>query len=179
MPWRAVAVLAATIALAPAVAAPEALPSTAGGIRWTVPAGWTAGRTNPMRVATYAVPAARGKEPGECTVFFFGTGQGGGIDENVERWAKQFEGTPAPKRSKKTVSGVAVTLAEVEGTYLNPGGGLMVSQGKRPGYRLLGAIAEAPRGAVFFKLTGPAAAIASAQAAFDRLVGSFQVVQGG
>ena len=36
-----------------------------------------------------------------------------------------------------------VTVAEVEGTYLNPGGGMMASQGKKPGYRLLGAIVEA------------------------------------
>jgi hypothetical protein len=152
--------------------APPGVPSAAGGIRWTVPAGWSAGRTNPMRFATYAVPAAKGSDAGECTVFFFGSGQGGGVDENVERWAKQFEGTPPARRSKKTVSGLAVTLAEVEGAYLNPGGGLMTSQGRKPGYRLLGAIVEAPQGRVFFKMTGPAATVAAARAAFDRLVAS-------
>jgi hypothetical protein len=174
MPSRTWAALAATIlflANAAASAPPDA-PSAAGGIRWTVPAGWTAEKTNPMRVATYAVPAAKGTDPGECAVFFFGTGQGGGVDENIERWAKQFEGRPPASRSKKTVSGMAVSLAEVEGTYLNPGGGLMLSQGKKPGYHLLGAIVEAPQGRVFFKMTGPAATVAAARVAFDSLVGS-------
>jgi hypothetical protein len=165
------AALVLLLATAAAPAPPDA-PSAAGGIRWTVPAGWTAGKTNPMRVATYAVPAAKGAEAGECTVFFFGSGQGGGVDENVERWARQFEGSPPARRSRKTVSGMSVTLAEVEGTYLNPGGGLMTSQGRKPGYRLLGAIAEAPRGRVFFKMTGPAATVAAARAAFDGLVAS-------
>jgi hypothetical protein len=171
---RASATLAALVVLRAAAAAPASpdVPSAAGGIRWKVPAGWTAGRTNPMRVATYAVPGAKGAEAGECTVFFFGPGQGGGVDENVARWAKQFEGSPAPKRSPRTVSGMAVILAEVEGTYLNPGGGMMTSQGKKPGYRLLGAIVEAPQGRVFFKMTGPAATVAAARAAFDGLVAS-------
>jgi hypothetical protein len=125
-----------------------------------------------MRVATYAVPAAKGADPGECTVFFFGPGQGGGVDENIERWSRQFEGSPPAKRSKKSVAGMGVTFADLEGTYLNPGGGLMISQGKRPGYRLLGAIVEAPRGPVFIKMTGPAGTMAAARAAFDGLVGS-------
>jgi len=168
------AVLAVSILLVAAVStpAPPDVPAAAGGIRWTVPTGWTAGKTNAMRVATYAVPAAKGQDPGECTVFFFGPGQGGGIDDNVERWSRQFEGSPPARRSQKAVAGMGVTLAEVEGTYLNPGGGLMVSQGKKPGYRLLGAIVEAPQGRVFFKVTGPAATIAGARGAFDSLVGS-------
>jgi hypothetical protein len=164
----------ALVVLLPAAAAPAPpdVPSAAGGIRWTLPAGWTAGRTNPMRVATYAVPGAKGAEAGECTVFFFGPGQGGGVDENVARWAKQFEGSPAPKRWATVVAGLKVTRAEVKGTYLAPGGPTMQSTGKRPGYRLLGAIVEAPEGNVFFKLTGPAATVAAAEAPFDALVSS-------
>jgi hypothetical protein len=127
-----------------------------------------------MRVATYAVPAANGAAAGECAVFFFGAGQGGGIDDNVARWAKQFEGAPAPKRSTATVAGLRVTRAEVAGTYLAPGGPMMQSTGKRAGHRLLGAIVEAPGGNVFFKLTGPAATIAAAQAEFDALVASIR-----
>ena len=49
---------------------------------------------------------------------------------------------------------------------------MMQSQGKKPGYRLLGAIVEAPNGMVFFKCTGPAATISKAQADFDRMIGS-------
>jgi len=176
MSLRSTATLAATIlTLAPAAlpAAPAA-PAAAGGIQWTVPARWTSGAGSAMRVATYAVPAAKGAEAGECAVFFFGTGQGGGIDDNVARWAKQFEGAPAPKRTTATVAGMRVTRAEVAGAYLAPGGPMMQSTGKKTGYRLLGAIVEAPEGNVFFKLTGPAATIGAAQADFDALVASMK-----
>jgi hypothetical protein len=127
-----------------------------------------------MRVATYAVPAAKGAEAGECAVFFFGTGQGGGIDDNVARWAKQFEGASAPKPTTTTVAGMRVTRTEVAGAYLAPGGPMMQSTGKKTGYRLLGAIVEAPEGNVFFKLTGPAATVGAAQAEFDALVVSLR-----
>ena len=176
MSVRHAAALAGSFLLAPAVlsAAAPAAPSAAGGIQWTVPARWTSGAGSAMRVATYAVPAAKGAEPGECAVFFFGAGQGGGIDDNVARWAKQFEGAPAPKRTTATVAGMRVTRAEVAGTYLAPGGPMMQSTGKKTGYRLLGAIVEAPEGNVFFKLTGPAATVGAAQADFDALVGSMR-----
>ena len=160
--------LSASLPAAPAPAA------SAGGIAWKVPARWTAGAGSAMRVATYAVPAAKGAEKGECAVFFFGSGQGGGVDDNVARWGKQFEGTPKPERSIQTVAGLHVTRAAVAGTYLAPGGPMMQSTGKKAGYRLLGAIVEAPGGNVFFKLTGPAATVAAAQADFDALVASLR-----
>jgi hypothetical protein len=158
--------LAASVPAAPAPAA------SAGGIAWKVPTRWTPGDGSALRVATYAVPAATGAEKGECAVFFFGPGQGGGVDDNVARWGKQFEGAPAPQRSTQTVAGMHVTRAAVAGTYLAPGGPMMQSTGKKSGYRLLGAIVEAPDGNVFFKLTGPAPTVAAAQADFDALVAS-------
>ncbi len=156
---------------APVPAAP-AVPAAAGGIRWTVPARWTAGPASAMRIATYGVPAAKGAEAGECAVFFFGPGQGGGVDDNVARWAKQFEGAPTAERTTVTVAGFRVTRVQVAGTYLAPGGPMMQATGKKAGHRLLGAIVEAPNGNVFFKLTGPAATIGAAQAGFDALVAS-------
>jgi hypothetical protein len=169
------ALVASLLAVAPlAFSAPPAAAGSAGGVQWTVPARWTAGSGSTMRVATYAVPAAKGADPGECAVFFFGSGQGGGVDENVARWGKQFEGAPAPKRTSATVAGMPVARAEVAGTYLAPGGPMMQSTGKKAGYRLLGAIVEAPEGNVFFKLTGPAATVAAAQAEFDALVASLR-----
>jgi hypothetical protein len=166
------AVLATLASVAPAAAAPAT--DTAAGVRWTVPARWTKAQGSAMRVATYAVPGPKGQAAGECAVFYFGQGQGGGIAANVERWGKQFEGAPQPKTTTTTVSGLRVTRAEVAGTYLAPGGPSMQSTGKRPGYRLLGAIVEAPQGNVFFKLTGPAATVGAAQAELDALVASLR-----
>jgi len=174
MPLRATAAQAVALVLlvAPLPAAPAA--ASAGGIAWTVPARWSAGAGSAMRVATYAVPAARGAEKGECAVFFFRRGDGGTVDDNVARWAKQFEGAPAPQRSTQAVAGLRVTRAAVAGTYLAPGGPMMQSTGKKAGYQLLGAIVEAPEGNVFFKLTGPAETVAAAQSDFDALLASMR-----
>jgi hypothetical protein len=176
MPFRTAAAQAASLvflccASLPAAPAP---PASAGGIAWTMPACWTAGAGSSMRVATYAVPAAKEAEKGECAVFFFGPGQGGGVEDNVARWGKQFEGAPKPTQTTATVAGLRVTRAEVAGTYLAPGGPMMQSTGKKTGYRLLGAIVEAPGGNVFFKLTGPATTIAAAKGDFETLVASIR-----
>jgi len=177
----AVALAVSTLALAlparaPAAPAPPAPARTdaAGGIEWKVPAGWTAGGGSAMRVATYTVPAAKGSPPGECAVFFFGAGQGGSVDANVERWSRQFEGTPKAERTSTTAAGLPVTRTQLAGTYLAPGGPMMQSTGKKTGYRLAGAIVEAPQGNVFFKLTGPAATVAAALPTFDALIASIR-----
>jgi len=145
--------------------------ASAGGVRWSVPARWKEKPERPMRVATYAVPAAEGAAEGECAVFYFGKGQGGSVEENLSRWAKQFDGG-SPKTETKTVAGLRVHVTDVSGTYLAAGGPMMQTQEKKPGYRLLGAIVETPEGLVFFKLTGPAATVAAARADFDALVRS-------
>ena len=127
-----------------------------------------------MRVATYVVPAAAGAEPGECAVFFFAGGDGGSVDANVERWSQQFEGAPKPEKAARTVHGKAVTTVKIAGTYLAPGGPMMQSQGKRPGYLLVGAIAETPQGNLFFKVTGPAASVNAAKDEWDALLASLR-----
>jgi len=145
------------------------------GLKWTVPARWTPQGERPMRLATYSVPAAKGDaEGGECAVFYFGPNQGGGIEANIDRWVGQFENAGAPARSTQTVHGIAVARVKVGGTFLAPGGPQMESQGKKPNYLLLGAIASGPKGAVFFKLTGPAKTIEAAAADFDRMLGSLK-----
>jgi hypothetical protein len=125
-----------------------------------------------MRVATYRIGAPGTSDPPECAVFYFGEGRGGGVDENIQRWADQFERSPAPKRSTRTVRGFRVHLADISGTYLSPAGPMMQSQGKKPGWRLLGAVVQGPEGLVFFKLTGPAAGVAAAQRGFAALIDS-------
>jgi len=149
------------------------LKGTAAGVSWSVPKRWSAAPDRPMRVATYTVPATEGDAEGaECGVFYFGPDQGGLVDANIDRWVGQFEPTDGPHKSTRDVNGMAVTLVQIGGTYLNPSGPMMQSMGKKEGFRLLGAIVPAPQGAVFFKMTGPAKTIASAEAEFDALVGS-------
>jgi len=145
------------------------------GLKWTVPARWAPQGERPMRLATYSVPAAKGDaEGGECAVFYFGPNQGGGVEANIDRWVGQFENAGTPVRSKQTVHGIAVARVRVGGTFLAPGGPNMESQGRKLNYVLLGAIASGPKGAVFFKLTGPAKTIEAAAADFDRMLGSLK-----
>jgi hypothetical protein len=152
-------------------------PSSGAGLAWEVPKGWeSAPVPSPMRLATYRLPSAPGDpERPELGVFYFGSGQGGSVDANVARWLAQFEAEKGTKREapeKLTVHGVAVTVVKVEGTYASgmPGGPTT----PRSGWALLGAIAEGPEGAVFFKLTGPRKSVEKARAGFDALVVSLR-----
>lgn len=154
---------------------PSGSPTAAAGLIWTLPTGWTVEAQRSMRVATYAIPAVQGDAEGaECAVFYFGAGQGGGVEANLERWTGQFQPGARSKRSAKKVNGVQVSLADVTGTYTAHGGSTTQPQGDQPGWRLLGAIAESPQGAVFFKLAGPAKTVAAASRGFDAMVGSLK-----
>src|SRR5262245_38816793 len=145
--------------------------AAASGMTWTVPAGWRSGGARAMRLATYIVGGPDPQLMGECAVFYFGAGLGGGVDENIARWTGQFEPTPNSSRRELTVNGMKVTRVEIAGTFLAPGVD-MQSQGKLPAWKLLGAIAEGPKGAAFFKFTGPAGVIDRSAEDFDGLLGS-------
>jgi len=153
-----------------------ALADSAAGIQWTPPAGWKAQAARPMRAATYTVPAANGdKEDGECAVFFFGPGQGGGVEDNLKRWIGQFQPVEkAAQTAKRTINGFTVTTIDLSGTYLASSGPMMAAKATKPGYRLLGAIVEAPEGNVFFKFTAPAKTVAAQDAAFQALLKSLK-----
>ena len=149
--------------------------ATVAGVQWSVPQRWGDGGQRPMRVATYAIPASQGDaEAAECAVSFFGAGQGGPVEMNIDRWVGQFENPSTPEKATKEVNGLKVSTVKIAGAYLTPGGPMMTSQGKKENYRLIGAIVEAPQGMVFFKLTGPSKTVESAAAEFDAMVGSLK-----
>ena len=76
------------------------------------------------------------------------------------------------KRGTETINGFQVSTVDLTGIYA--GGGMSMGQPsvKKPSYRLLGAIIEAPSGPVYFKLTGPEKTIAAAQKEFQELLKS-------
>jgi hypothetical protein len=138
---------------------------TVAGLRWTAPAGWKAGDPKPMRAATYTVDDA------ECVVYFFGQGQGGGVQANVDRWKSQFSQLVTAKVASRTIHGLAVTTLDLAGSYAGMGG-MGTAPAAKPGYRMLGAIVENPGGNIFIKFAGPAKTITANQAKFDQLLGS-------
>src|SRR4051812_40603218 len=79
--------------LAPSAATPLIAPAPAGSaaqeplhITWVDPPAFKrVPPSNPMRKASFIVPRAPGDaEDGELTVFYFGPGQGGSVDANVD-----------------------------------------------------------------------------------------------
>jgi len=154
---------------------------SAGGLRWTMPAGWTAEGARPMRAATYTIaPAPGDRASAECAVFFFGAGQGGSVSDNIERWRSQIvgpDGKPSTaKIDKRTARGLAITMVDSSGSYTGMGGPMATSSRAVPGYRLLGAVVEGPRGNnIFIKFTGPAKTVGANQQKFEQLLSTFQV----
>jgi len=146
---------------------------TVAGVKWTVPKRWALQPDRAMRVATYTVPTAEGDpEPAECVASFFGSGQGGPVEMNIDRWKGQFENPQEVAKNSMQIKGVPVTTVELTGTYLAPGGPMMQSTGKKDNTRLLGAIITAPEGMVFFKLTGPSKTVEAGREDFQAMVNS-------
>ena len=131
--------------------------------------------SNPMRKASFIVPRAAGDtEDAELTVFYFGPGQGGSIDANVDRWVKQFGDVPPGdvKRADREANGLRQHTVELEkGTFSAGMGG---SGKPKENYGLIGGIVESPSGAYFFKLTGPSKTVKHAKADFYKLLDSIK-----
>jgi hypothetical protein len=159
-----------------------ALAESVAGLKWTAPPGWKSGGARPMRAATYLVaPAPGDRDSAECAVYFFGTGQGGGVDANIERWKGQLHqpgGKPVSAQvRKRSVHGLPVTTVDASGEYSGMGGP-MTQQPSKAGYRLLGAIVSGPGGNVFVKFTGSAKTVAANERKFDQLLESFEAAAG-
>lgn len=130
-----------------------------------------------MRAAEYVVPRAAGdSDDAECTVITFGAGQGGSVDDNMDRWVKQLApSTSAPVRTSRKVHGMTVSRVEVAGTFTPmkmPGAPPSQGQGPHAGWRLIGFVVEAPTASWFFKLTGPDATVRGAAQEIDAMIDS-------
>lgn len=154
---------------------------SAAGIQFAVPVDWSAvPSTSSMRAAEFKIPGDGGKD-GDLVLYFFGEGQGGGTDANIERWIGQMldeEGQPATgsaERGTRTVGDLKVTTVTVEGTYtasMMPGMGGDTSE---PGFALWGAVIEGPGGPWFFKAVGPKNVMNAATKHLDALLESVRV----
>ncbi len=127
-----------------------------------------------MRAAEWLVPRTPGDtDDAECFAITFGAGKGGSVDDNVDRWVKQFDPQTAPPvRTTHTVHGMNVTRVEVGGTYKAMQMPAAAPSSPHASWRLVGAIVEAPSGTWFFKLTGPDATVKAASKEMDALVDS-------
>lgn len=146
----------------PGAATPGA-PGAMADLPFELPEGWQ--ETQPssqMRLKQATIPGPGGDA--ELAVFFFGTGSGGGVEDNIERWIGQMEPTAEPQRDSFESGGYRVTWVEVDGTL--KGGTMGGPAEAQPGSTLLGAVVEGPGGPWFFKATGPEATLEAERDAF-------------
>lgn len=162
---------------------PATMQGTVAGLSWSVPAVWVEQPQRPMRAATYHTQSAEDDaDPGEVAVFYFGPAEGGTVEANVSRWFRQFDqddGRPTSEvaeRETMEIDGVRVTLVRASGTYNAAAGPMAPRADLRPGYRLIGAIAEGPEGAVFFKFTGPENTVQQEEPRFMSMVESIRAM---
>ena len=144
------------------------------GLAWDVPKHWTIDLAQGMRIATYLIPAGSGGGA-ECAVYYFGPGQGGGVDANLQRWMGEFQPLQKHDVRKLKPGGIETTRIQASGTYVahsmrSPGS----TPAEKPDWALLGAILDGPNGEVFFKLTGPATTVDAAAKDFDHMLGSIK-----
>lgn len=168
-----------------AEAAADSLPAVAG--EGTVQLGafsmkcapeWATQPANgTMRLARFTWPKADGddEEP-ELIAFFFGVGGGGPVDENIDRWRKQFveEGEPAPgSLDAFETNSLRITLLDKSGTYMFKERPMAEGFTPKPGWRLLGAVVELEGGPLFFRATGPDASVAAQR---DALIAALKTI---
>jgi hypothetical protein len=156
--------------------------SASGNVTFNAPDGWVVEKTTSnMRVAQYKLPKSVGDaEDGSLVLYYFGQGQGGGTQANIDRWISQIhqaDGSDSKDKAKSeslTVNGLKVTMVDVSGTYsaeMLPGSGDFT---RKPNYRLRAAVIETPKGSYFVKLTGPEKTISHWDQAFQDYISSFQ-----
>ena len=157
------------------------------GLQSTTPTDWNEEEppenSRKMRYKQFRLESnAKDKDAALLVIFFFGTGGGGPIEQNLRRWKDMFipaEGKNIDEVSKVQqfqVSKVPVTYLDVRGTYLfkarpfDPGAQVT----RQPNYRLLGVVFESEKGPYFFRLTGPAEVVERHKKGFDDWLKGFK-----
>ncbi len=153
------------------------------GLKSSPPADWKEARpSNTMQLKVFNLPKAEGdKEDTVVTIFFFGQGSGGGLEQNLERWKKQIEPAPGKKVEdvvkidKFDVGKVKTTYFDATGTYLfrpmpvNPDNIV-----RKENFRLINVFFASPNGPYFIRLVGPEKSVAAQEKGFKEWVKNFK-----
>jgi hypothetical protein len=157
-------------------------PTVPGALRYKVPEGWTAEKpTSDMRVAQYKLPKVEGdSEDALLVLYYFGQGQGGSAQANIDRWInqmKQPDGHPSKERAKTetlTVNGLQVNTVDVTGNYAGGMSPDSAPANNKSIYRLRAAVIDTPKGSYFVKLTGPEKTVNRWDQAYADYIKSFE-----
>lgn len=134
----------------------------AGGLRWTLPTGWTESAGGQMRYATLKPPVA-GRIDASVVVL---PGPAGGELANVNRWRNRI-GLPIDEAALVKARTVVRTKAGPLHVYDFTADG-------QPRNRVVAGLTSARGDTWFVKVTGDAAAVGAARADFMKLIGSLR-----
>lgn len=155
-------------------------PQPAGHLTYQIPGAWKQEPPeNNMRLAQAKIPGPGGEA--EFAVFYFGPGQGGGVDANIQRWLGQVQMPPGyqPVRATLQEGDLTVHTVEAKGALTpSPMSMQAGSETPREGSMLLGAVVEGPGGPWFFKLTGPEKTVEPQKDAFLEMVKGLKLASG-
>lgn len=151
--------------------AEEAKPITISGITFKPGASWISKEaTSSMRAAELEIKPDGAEAPLTAVFYYFGPGQGGSVEANVERWLGQFEGDPAKETKEHKFDDKTVTIIHAKGTYLESMGGPFAGpKTPREGWAMLGAIVPGADAYVYIKLTGKEKDVAAIAEQFTAL----------
>ena len=156
-----------------------------GELRYKAPDGWQAEKPNSnMRAAQYKLPKAEGDNAdAELVLYYFGQGQGGSAQANIDRWLNQMQqpdGSSSKEKAKietTSVNGLPVTTVDVTGKYnggmASPAAAPSATPADMSNYRMRAAIIETPKGSYFVKLTGPQKTVSHWDQAYNDYLQSF------
>jgi hypothetical protein len=146
--------------------AEDPAPFTISGLEFKPAADWTAKQpSSNMRAAELEITASEDAEPLTVVFYYFGAGQGGSVDANLQRWLGQFEGEPEKTTEEIAAGDKKITLLHAKGTYQV--GAMFGPKTPTAGYALLGAVVPGNDANIFVKLTGPQDEVAAIK---DKLV---------
>lgn len=157
---------APTLAATAPAPAPDVAPAqrpASGGLRWTLPAGWTEAPGGQMRFATLKPPVL-GKIDGSVVVL---PGPAGGELANVNRWRNQIGLPPIDEAGLATARKVIQTKAGPLKIYDFTNGG-------KDGSRVVAGLTESGGNTWFVKLSGDAGSVGAARDDFMKLLRSLR-----
>jgi hypothetical protein len=134
-----------------------------GGLRWTLPTGWTESPGGQMRLATFNAPVT-GRIDASVVVL---PGPAGGELANVNRWRNQIGLPPIDDAALAKARTVVKTKAGALHVY-------DFTSEAEPRSRVVAGLTSSRGETWFIKLNGDAGAVSAARADFMKLLGSLR-----
>jgi hypothetical protein len=147
-------------------------------VQFVAPSSWSSETpASNMRAAQWSIhPLRKSEAAGEVVVFYFGLGQGGDAEANIQRWLGTMttpKGGPVNGDvQKRTVNGLKVTEVTAYGTYASGMPMAGVPPVPKLNFGLVGAVIEGPQGNLFVRMTGPDRLVKAELPSFQKFIDS-------